>query len=249
MGQTGVAYRTGQRHGDRDSRAAQNPPPVRDATSAPEAPLEPDAAAGPDVLLARDTTPVREVPPARVPDDAMSRERFNRLVLPHLDAAYNLARWLCGSDDRAADVSQESLLRAFQYRDGLRGESARAWLLTIVRNTFFTSLDEHKRQAVSHEEYVEESHAGWTEAAGALYQKPQTPEEALLASARRRSVDACLEALPVLYREIVVLRDLEELAYKDIARILDVPIGTVMSRLARGRRMLAGLLGNERRTQ
>lgn len=182
---------------------------------------------------------------ASPPEDALSRERFDRLVLPHLDAAYNLARWLCGNDDRSADIAQESLMRAFQYRNSLRGESARSWLLAIVRNTFLSGLDEHKRHAASDEEYVEEAHAGWTETAGALYQRPQTPEEALLATSRLRSVDACLEALPVRYREVIVLKDIEDLAYKDIARVVGVPIGTVMSRLARGRKMLGTMLSHE----
>jgi RNA polymerase sigma-70 factor (ECF subfamily) len=170
--------------------------------------------------------------------DGLSRERFNRLVLPHLDAAYNLARWLCGHDDRAADIAQEALLRAFRYRDGIRGESVRAWLLAIVRNTFLTGLDEHKRR-VAQEEYVEEAHGAWTESADSLYQRPQTPEEALILKSERNAINACLETLPVVYREVIVLRDIEDFAYKDIARVLGVPIGTVMSRLARGRKMLA----------
>ena len=168
-----------------------------------------------------------------------SRDRFERLVLPHLDAAYNLARWLAGDDETARDVAQEALLRAFRFRDGLRGEDARPWLLAIVRNTFFTVAKAAKRVALSHEEYDDELHGQLSEAADGLVQRPLSPEAAILARADRERLQAALEELPVAYREVIVLRELEELAYKEIARILDVPTGTVMSRLARGRRLLA----------
>jgi len=175
-------------------------------------------------------------------DEASSRERFNRLVLPHLDAAYNLARWLSGHDDRAADIAQEAMLRAFRYRHGLRGEDARAWLLAIVRNTFFSALDERRRHEALHDEYAEEAHGEWTESAGALYQQMRSPEEAFAVKSRARSVNQALESLPVVYRETIVLRDIQDMAYREIALVLGVPAGTVMSRLARGRKMLAKLL-------
>jgi RNA polymerase sigma factor (sigma-70 family) len=167
-----------------------------------------------------------------------SREQFNRTVLPHLDAAYNLARWLCRQDERAEDIAQEALLRAFRYRDGLNGEDARSWLLKIVRNTFLSSLKEHKQQA-SHEEYEELAHGAWTESASVLYQEPKSPEALLVRRSEQRSINQCLERLPLMYREVIVLCDIEDMAYKEIAALLDVPIGTVMSRLARGRKLLA----------
>jgi RNA polymerase sigma-70 factor (ECF subfamily) len=178
----------------------------------------------------------------RPPEDEASRDRFERLVLPHLDAAYNLARWLAGDDDSAGDVAQAALLRAFQFRDGLRGEDARPWLLAIVRNTFFTVAKAAKRAALAHEEYDDEIHGNLPEAADALFQRPLSPETALLAQADRDRLRTALEKLPVVYREVIVLRELEDLAYKEIARVLDVPTGTVMSRLARGRRLLAAHL-------
>jgi RNA polymerase sigma-70 factor (ECF subfamily) len=178
----------------------------------------------------------------RPPDDDASRARFDRLVLPHLDAAYNLARWLTGDDDAARDVTQEALLRAFQFRDGLRGEDARPWLLTIVRNTFFTFAKAARRATLAHEEYDDEIHGELPEAADALFQRPLSPEAAALAQADGRLLQAALEKLPVVFREVIVLRELEDLAYKEIARVLDVPTGTVMSRLARGRRLLAAHL-------
>ncbi len=174
-------------------------------------------------------------------DDA-SRQRFERLVLPHMDAAYNLARWLAGDDDAARDVAQEAFLRAFRFRDGLQGEDARPWLLAIVRNTFFTALKEAKSVALSHEEYDDEVHGDLSEAAESLFQRPVSPEAAVSAQADRKRLQACLERLPVAYREVIVLREFEELAYKEIARVLDVPTGTVMSRLARGRRLLGKYL-------
>ncbi len=178
----------------------------------------------------------------RPPDDDASRDRFERLVLPHLDAAYNLARWLAGDDESARDVAQEALLRAFQFRDGLHGEDARPWLLAIVRNTFFTIAKSARRTTLKHDEYDDEIHGDLSEAADALFQRPLSPEAAVLAQADGERLQAALEKLPVIFREVIVLRELEDLAYKEIARVLDVPTGTVMSRLARGRRMLAAHL-------
>lgn len=218
------------------SFAASAPPGHDDnvpVTPKPESHLKPEAAERPG----SETQPRSQ--------EVVSRARFNRLVLPHIDAAYNLARWLCGHDDHAADIAQEALLRAFRYRDGIRDESARAWLLAIVRNTFLTTLNAHKHYAALHEEYVEEAHGGWTDSADSLYQKPHNPEESLIQKSDRVRINACLEALPLIYREVIVLRDIEDLAYRDLARVLGVPIGTVMSRLARGRRMLAARLSAE----
>jgi RNA polymerase sigma factor (sigma-70 family) len=187
--------------------------------------------------------------PQGTPREPFSREKFNRTVLPHLDAAYNLARWLCGRDDRSEDIAQEALLRAFRYRDGLHGEDARSWLLKIVRNTFITSLKEHKRQTASHEEYEEEAHGAWTESASALYQEPKSPESLLVRRSQQASINQCLERLPLMYREVIVLRDIEDMAYKEISHLLDIPIGTVMSRLGRGRKLLASLFRGEENLQ
>src|SRR5262249_47271514 len=148
----------------------------------------------------------------RQPDEDASRERFKRLVLPHLDAAYNLARWLTGDEQAACDVVQEAYLRAFRFRDGLRGDDARPWLLAIVRNTFRSWLKETKRTALSHEEYDDEAHGNPSAVVDeTLFQRPVSPEAALLAQAQREQVQACLERLPTSYREVIVLRDLEEL--------------------------------------
>jgi RNA polymerase sigma factor (sigma-70 family) len=156
-----------------------------------------------------------------------TRARFEQTVMPHLDAAYNLARWLTRNEADAADVVQESFMRAFKAFNGFRGGDGRAWLLTIVRHTCYTWL----RRERAHElttEFNEETHSV----------ESDNPETLLLARADVQSVRQALEALPVEFREVIILRELEGLAYKEIARIADVPVGTVMSRLARARKRL-----------
>jgi RNA polymerase sigma-70 factor, ECF subfamily len=151
---------------------------------------------------------------------------LTELLLPHLNAAYNLARWLVRSGEDAEDVVQEAYLRAHQYADGFRGGDARAWLLTIVRNTSYGWL----RKTRAYEpavQFDEEIHSSGTEAA--------TPEQLLLQNADRRLVEKALGQLPIRFREILVLRELEGLSYKEIADVMGVPMGTVMSRLSRAR--------------
>ena len=153
--------------------------------------------------------------------------RFERVVMPHLDAAYNLARWLVRNDADAEDLAQEAVLRAFRFFGGLQGGDGRAWLLTIVRNTCYTWL----RQNRAHETptpFDEEAHS--VEGAN--------PETILLEVSDRRTLERALEELPLEFREVIILRELEELSYKEIANVVDVPVGTVMSRLARARRRL-----------
>lgn len=162
------------------------------------------------------------------------RHRFDALVLPHLDAAYNLARWLCGSTSDADDVVQEAFLRAFRLFASFRGERPRPWLLAIVRNTWFTMHQQRKSAAET----------GYDDSAPDAvlpewHGMPEDPEQALLREEDARLVHTALERLPVAFREVIVLRELEDLHYRDIARIVDIPAGTVMSRLARGRKMLA----------
>jgi RNA polymerase sigma-70 factor, ECF subfamily len=152
--------------------------------------------------------------------------RLDDLLLSHLDSAYNLARWLMRNKEDAEDVVQEAYLRAFQYSGGFRGGDARAWLLTIVRNTSYRWL----RKTRAHEpvaEFDEEIHTSGLETS--------TPEQLLLQNANGRLVDQALSQLPVRFREILVLRELEGLAYKEIACIMGMPMGTVMSTLSRAR--------------
>ena len=160
------------------------------------------------------------------------REKFERLILPHLDAAYNLARWLLRDAHAAEDASQEACLRALRYADTLRGDDARPWLLGIVRNHCFTLL-EREREGPRWQEWDDEAQPADSAAArsaepSALLQRAQT----------RQQVDAAIRALPPPLREVIVLRELEGLDYAQIAQIAGVPAGTVMSRLARARARL-----------
>ena len=169
-------------------------------------------------------------------DETQSR-RFQEIALPHLDAAYNLARWLVRNDDDAQDIVQETFLRAFKSFAGFRGTSARPWLLAIVRNTSYTWLRQH-RSAQLHVPYDEEAHGDET-GKQCLADRPDGNPEAILAlTEERRYFDMALEALSIEFREAVILRDVEGLSYREIASVASIPIGTVMSRLARGRRLL-----------
>jgi len=154
-------------------------------------------------------------------------------VLPHLGAAYNLARWLVGSQHDAEDVVQESYLRALKFFTGFRGGNGRPWLLAIVRNTCYTWLRGNRMDAVT-TELDEDMPLADT--------RDVNPEELLMAAARSELVQQALEQLPAEFREVVILRELEGMSYKEIAEIAGVPMGTVMSRLARARVRLQKLL-------
>ncbi len=154
--------------------------------------------------------------------------------MPHLDAAYRFARWLCRSDD-ANDIVQDAFLRAFRGFDTLRGGDVKAWLLTIVRNCYATALEQQRRRpTVPFCEEHEEALRSDTQAAG------PDPESATAAEDERRTLARLIEALPEEHREVLLLRELEELSYREIAAVTQVPIGTVMSRLARARAALRG---------
>lgn len=159
-----------------------------------------------------------------------------------MHAAYNLARWLTRNDEDAQDVTQEACLRAFRFLDGLRPETARPWLLAIVRNTFFSWVERNRPPAPdAHRDGVSAPpDPASTEALGET--PGDDPESLLLGQENLVLINQALERLPVEYREVLVLRGLEELSYKEIASVTATPLGTVMSRLSRGRRLLAQYL-------
>jgi RNA polymerase sigma factor (sigma-70 family) len=162
-------------------------------------------------------------------------QNFEEAFLPHLDAAYNLARWLSGNEDDAQDVVQEAYLRAFRFFGGFHGGDARAWLLTIVRNTCYTWLRRNRSPQLS---------CDFDEAVLAKESPALDPETAQVLKAQAQLVSEAMEKLPIEFREVMVLRELEELSYKEIADVTGIPIGTVMSRLARARkRLLVSLRG------
>lgn len=169
--------------------------------------------------------------------DAAMRARFERLVLPHFDAAFGLARWLTRDPVQAEEAVQEAFLRAFRYFHTFRGGDARPWLLGVVRNACF-ALMEKERLDVATMPFDEDTHSVDAELRGVVLRLPVDPEAALIARADREAVQSCLRGLPCHYREVIVLRELHECSYREISRIADIPLGTVMSRLARGRKLL-----------
>jgi RNA polymerase sigma-70 factor (ECF subfamily) len=169
-------------------------------------------------------------------DEDEDRRRFERLVLPHLDAAYNLARWLTRNDHDAEDVVQEAMMRAMRYMGSCRGDDAKAWLLQIVRNSCFTWLRENRPA-----ERLFPDEDG--EALNEIAAPPADEPHALAArNAERRQINDAIASLPAAYRDVLVLREIEDLSYSDIARVAGIPVGTVMSRLARARGLLRQML-------
>lgn len=175
---------------------------------------------------------------SRVDEDKKNGD-FEAMALPHLDAAYNLARWLTRNDQNAEDLVQTAYMRAFRFFDGFRGEDARTWLLKIVRNTYYTELrdNRHEHDAVPFDEDLHSNCAD--EADISIFGSGNNPENILASMDTKRAVNQGLESLPLLFREVVMLKDMDDLSYKQIAEIVGIPIGTVMSRLARGRKLLA----------
>ena len=155
---------------------------------------------------------------------------FEELVLPHLDAAHNLARWLTRNPDDAEDVTQDACMRALKYIGALHGNDARAWFLTIVRHAFYDWCKRNRPAEIARDD--------GTAIDMAVDPAAVDPEQAFLRNSESKVLADAVAALPLAYREVLVLREVEELSYKEIARIADIPIGTVMSRLARARGLL-----------
>jgi RNA polymerase sigma-70 factor (ECF subfamily) len=153
---------------------------------------------------------------------------FEEIILPHLNAGYNLARWLTRNEHDAQDVVQEAYLRAFRFFDSYKGGDGKAWLLEIVRNTCFTWRRREMRNLTT---------VVFDEAAHTSSMRPNQ-EEALVDAANRTILQNCIERLPEAFREVLVMRDLEEMSYRQIGKVAGVPVGTVMSRLSRARKRL-----------
>ena len=155
--------------------------------------------------------------------------RFEETIMPHLDAAYNLARWLTRNEHDAEDVAQDAFLRAFKFFGGFRGGNSRSWLLSIVRNTAYTWLQKNRRHEIA---------TVFDEATHDVEDVASNPEVLLLKNADRQEIMKAVEELPVEFREVMILRELEGMSYQEIADMTEVPVGTVMSRLARARKRL-----------
>jgi RNA polymerase sigma factor (sigma-70 family) len=161
------------------------------------------------------------------------RHRFEVLVLPHLDAAYRFARWLSRSPSDADDVVQEAILRAFRGFDALRGSDVKSWLLTIVRNCHLTAVKQQQRRGFVPLPEEHDVHDGQS-----MIATTPDPESTSIRRDEKRTLDRLMAALPEEQREVLLLREIEELDYREIATVTNVPIGTVMSRLARARAAL-----------
>jgi RNA polymerase sigma-70 factor (ECF subfamily) len=168
------------------------------------------------------------------------RQRFETLVLPHLDAGYTLARWLLRDEPAAEDAVQEASMRAFRYIDSLRGDDPRPWWLGIVRNTCFTMLERTRNQP----QWVDFDDAEFEAALGEAQHRDTDPVAQLQQRRTRSQIDAAIRALSPPLREVIVLREFEDLDYAQIAKAVAVPIGTVMSRLARARHKLRAALSS-----
>jgi RNA polymerase sigma-70 factor (ECF subfamily) len=176
------------------------------------------------------------------------RQRFERLTLPHLDAAYRLARCLTRHDELAEDAVQEAYLRALRFFGSLRGDDARPWLLRIVRHACYDLL-RREQPAGGAEEFDEDTHGADAMHTHTVVALPVNPEAAAIERAEGRFIRDFLAELPDEFREVLLLREVDGCSYKEIASILGTPIGTVMSRLSRGRRLLLRRIGERDRGQ
>ena len=203
---------------------------------------------GPNAETASPPSRIFRVPETRdhvshpVTGESTKLQLFEETILPHLNAAYNLARWLTRNEHDAQDVVQEAYLRAFRFFDGFRGGDGKAWLLAVVRNTCHTCR-RHEKRGLNDEPFDEASHSSNLQAA--------TTETKLVDAAQMTALRGCIEALPAEFREVLVMRELEEMSYREISEAASLPVGTVMSRLSRARKRLeecvtGGGMGSER---
>jgi RNA polymerase sigma factor (sigma-70 family) len=173
-------------------------------------------------------------------DEASDQARFTEVFVPYLVDAFRLARWLAGSRADAEDIVQEASMRAFKNIRGFSGGNPRAWVLTIVRNTSYSWLAKNRPKDVVFSDDLDQDHREQIEQAGT--QEMQTPETALIAKLEAEQVRKAMASLPAPFREVLVLREIHDLDYRTIAEVAALPIGTVMSRLARARRLLTATI-------
>lgn len=176
---------------------------------------------------------------------ALAKARFARIVLPRLDEGYRLAHWLTGSPTDAEDVMQEASLRAYRAIESLVESNARAWFLTIVRNTSYSWLERHRPSKLTSIEDLSED-TRWEIENGASAAATETPEDILIAKHQATALQQAIEMLPVHLKETLILREYHGLSYREIAEVSAIPIGTVMSRLAKARQTLAMVVREER---
>jgi RNA polymerase sigma-70 factor (ECF subfamily) len=180
---------------------------------------------------------------SRPPSADATLARFNKTIVPHLDAAYNFARFLSRDSDATQAIVQEAFLRAYRSFAGYRGENARAWIFTIVRNCYQTWLMDRRQKSRSEVDSHNEGDS--EELISTIPSDEDTPETALVRKAEAQTVRLILNAMPRPFREILVLREIEELSYHQISQITALPIGRVMSRLARARKAFGDAWGSE----
>lgn len=190
---------------------------------------------------ATSSAPEQNAALSRISSGEDDHARFARLLMPHLGDAYSLARWITSNGADAEDVVQDACLRAFRAVGGVADDSARRWLLTIVRNTAYTWLRKNRPSTVLLFDDLDSVEAKQAIAGDVDCEEPETK---LIAKVDAAGLKAAIVALPALYRETIILRDVQELSYREIAEVTGVPIGTVMSRLARARRRLITVLAS-----
>ena len=193
---------------------------------------------GPDRLSGQQQTPV---PIVKNKDE---RAAFDEVFLPHMAEAYRLAQWLTGNASDAEDIVQDAALRAYRGIKSFGAINARAWSLTIVRNTAYSWLMKNRPKTVVFTNDLSATEQQQLEHEGSQGTKVETPEEIVLFKADAEAIQKALAQLPPQFREVIVLREINQMNYRDIAEITNVPIGTVMSRLSRGRQLLIALLGD-----
>jgi len=199
-----------------------------------------------DRLEGSDHLPSQQQISVAVVQNKDERSAFDEVFLPYLPEAYRLAQWLAGNASDADDIVQEAAIRAFRGIKSFGAVNARAWSLTIVRNTALTWLTKNRPKTVTYIEDLNAAEQQGIEYEGLHGAKIETPEEAALLKADAEEIQKALAQLPTQFREVIVLREINQMNYRDIAEVTNVPIGTVMSRLSRGRQLLMTLLGEQK---